>query len=140
MTFSVADDRRQLLLGLLVMDDIYGARSYSRYWHGYLIYLRPLLVWFDRGQILVLLGIGIAVLIVLLSHSLWRQGVEIALPVVMALLLTNIVVVVQALQFVQIYIIGIALALWVSRTTRRSRASIPMCSCSPGRRRPSSMC
>lgn len=54
--------------------------EYARYWHGYLIFLRPLLILFDLQQIRILLtGIFICLAIKLLSLISKKLNIEIAI-------------------------------------------------------------
>jgi hypothetical protein len=125
---ALADSLRQsaldstLLLGSLVSASsrISHGWSYVRYWHGYLVYLRPLLVLLDRRQILLVLGVILALVTGLLVLTLWKADASLAVAILLSLLLTNVLVVVQSLQFVQTYVLAMALSLFVARTHRRS--------------------
>ncbi len=55
-------------------------KSYARYWHGYVSLLRPLLYFFDYGQIRILNGLMQAFLAFLLAHTIWKKkGIAYAL-------------------------------------------------------------
>lgn len=119
-TVSALDQPPLLMLGRLAFDQDIQRLSYARYWHGYLVYLRPLLVWFDHTAILMILGGALAVMTLLLLHTLFRADRALALPLAAGLVLTNIATVVQSLQLVQTYLIAVAFSLWMARTRRRS--------------------
>jgi hypothetical protein len=96
--------------------------SYARYWHGYLVYLRPLLTLFDRRQILLIFGVILGLLTGLLACTLWRNDAPLAAVILLSVLLTNVVTVVHCLHHVQTYALGMAVSLFVARTGRRSDA------------------
>ncbi|MBQ4259899.1 MAG: hypothetical protein IJB84_06550 [Lachnospiraceae bacterium] len=55
-------------------------KSYARYWHGYVSLLRPLLYFFDYGQIRILNGLMQTLLAFLLAHTIWKKkGIAFAL-------------------------------------------------------------
>ena len=121
-TVSSLDQAPLLMLGRLAFDRDIQRLSYARYWHGYLVYLRPLLVWFDHAAILLILGGALALMTLLLLRALFRADRALALPLAAGLVLTNVVTVVQSLQLVQTYLIAVAFSLWMARTRRRSAA------------------
>ena len=63
-TFQVAE-----LYGLMHGDDIVDSYEYTRYWHGYLIFLRPLLAIMDLGAIRIL---TIALTVILSIVIVWQ--------------------------------------------------------------------
>ena len=50
--------------------------SYERYWHGYLVVLKPLLLVFNYGQIRILNGIVMAILVLLILRQLWKRDLR----------------------------------------------------------------
>ena len=88
--------------------------SYARYWHGYLIYLRPLLLLFTYGQIRIINYLLGAVLLALL---LWRLkavgGGKAALCFGVSQLLVACFFVPRQLQFFSCFAIAYAACLWV---------------------------
>ena len=119
-TVSALDQRTLLMLGGLATADSLQHLSYARYWHGYLIYLRPLLVWLDHGGVLLLIGVLLGVLTLLLLVALFPADRALAIPLAAALVLTNVAAVVQSLQLVQTFVLAVGLSLWMARTRRRS--------------------
>lgn len=68
------------LYGLMHGDNIEDSYEYARYWHGYLVFLRPLLVLFDYSMIRVILAIigiiSITTLIVLICKKInWINAI-----------------------------------------------------------------
>ncbi len=117
---SALDSTTWLPLGPLASSQPSRAWSYARYWHGYLVYLRPLLVLLDRGQVLLVLGAILALLTGLLTRTLWRTDAPLAVAILLALLLSNVLAAVQSLQLVQTYVLAMALSLFVARSRGRS--------------------
>lgn len=50
--------------------------SYERYWHGYLVVLKPLLLVFNYVQIRILNGIVMAILVLLILRQLWKRDLR----------------------------------------------------------------
>lgn len=88
--------------------------SYARYWHGYLIYLRPLLLAFTYGQIRIINYLLGAVLLGLL---LWRLnavcGHRAAIGFAVSQLLVSCFFVPHQLQFFACFVIAYVGCLWV---------------------------
>lgn len=60
-------------LSVNIMDRNVHYYEYARYWHGYLIYLRPLLVFLDYQAIGILFTIILCALAVYLAYLLWKK-------------------------------------------------------------------
>lgn len=56
-----------------VNDDIDESYEYARYWHGYLVFLRPLLIMFNIKQIRILSQIIFAVLLLFMGYLIWKK-------------------------------------------------------------------
>lgn len=56
-----------------VQKDIRESYEYARYWHGYLVFLRPALLFLNISQIKVIMGIMLAVLAFYLLLSLYKK-------------------------------------------------------------------
>lgn len=61
------------LYGLLHNDGNTEGFEYPRYWHGYLIILRPLLIFFDYSTLRILSFIVLVILIILLAVLVWKK-------------------------------------------------------------------
>ncbi|MGN0983366.1 MAG: hypothetical protein ACI4OI_00875, partial [Gemmiger sp.] len=97
--------------------------SYARYWHGYLIWLRPLLLLFTYGQIRV---VNYLVLTALLAAVLWllrrRCGLRAAVWFAVSQLLVTVFFVPRQLQFFTTFVIALAGCVWVLARPRKSDA------------------
>lgn len=96
---------------------VYGERSgqvldYARYWHGYLLLLKPLLLFFSLGEIrmldaMVQLILAAAVLLV----AFQKRGVKLALPLGLSMLAINPISTALSMQYSSIYILTLAAVL-----------------------------
>ena len=88
---------------------VYGDRSgyvvdYARYWHGYLLFLKPLLLFFSLSDIRMMnaaLQLILAAGVLLLAFR--KRGLRLALPMGLALLVINPVSTALSMQFSSIY-------------------------------------
>lgn len=87
------------LIGSLNGDDI-TTENYSRYWHGYLVFLRPLLSVFDYSQIRILNCILQGVLLIALIIQLFKKKLGFCIiPFLSAYLLINPPTIAISLQY-----------------------------------------
>ena len=93
--------------------------SYPRYWHGYLVILKPLLLLFDVSEIrminLVLQG-GLLLLVLFLIRK--RMGERWQIPVLLMAAVLNPIVLPLSLQFSWVYYIALAgsiVVLWMKK-------------------------
>ena len=94
--------------------------NYPRYWHGYEILLKPLLVFFNINQIRQIALIAITVLSTILAVQFaQRRGVAASLSVTIPLVGFNIVVVCQGLSLVMTFIVGLAASVLLGATKER---------------------
>lgn len=95
--------------------------SYARYWHGYLIWLRPLLLLFTYGQIR---AVNYLVLAALLAAVLWllyrRCNARTAVWFAVSQLEVSVFFVPRQLQFFTTFAIAYAGCAWVLARPRRS--------------------
>ena len=78
--------------------------SYARYWHGYLLFLKPLLLFFSLSDIRMMnaaLQLILAAGVLLLAFR--KRGLRLALPMGLALLVLNPVSTALSMQFSSIY-------------------------------------
>lgn len=81
--------------------------SYSRYWHGYQMYLRPLLTVFDLRQIRIVNYILLISLACLVLVMFWRKlGVWYAITMALGLLAVAFPIVPKCLHFSAIFYVG----------------------------------
>ena len=57
-------------------DFSFGRSNYSRYWHGYLILLKPLLCLFTYGQIRTINAVLQTILLILALYLMWKKNVK----------------------------------------------------------------
>lgn len=82
--------------------------EYGKYWHGYLVFLRPLLTVMDYGQIRILNGIILAALLLVTLVLLARRlSVGVALCLVVSMLLVHSAVLAWSLQYSTCYYIAL---------------------------------
>lgn len=74
--------------------------KYSRYWHGYLVYLKPLLTVFNYGQIRIINTVVLILLIAVLFLILFfKNKKELILPFLITILIAAPTVIFKSLQF-----------------------------------------
>jgi len=101
---------------------VYGNRSgqvldYARYWHGYLIFLKPLLLFFSLSDIRMMNGafqLILACAVLLIAYR--KRGLRLALPLGLALLAINPVSTALSMQYSSIYYLTLLSVLVMLRT------------------------
>lgn len=114
MQAAMRNDRMEFTEGKLdpagsLKQYVYGDRSgyvvdYARYWHGYLLFLKPLLLFFSLSDIRMMnaaLQLILAAGVLLLAFR--KRGLRLALPMGLALLVLNPVSTALSMQFSSIY-------------------------------------
>lgn len=114
MKAAMRNDRMEFSEGKLdpagsLKQYVYGNRSgyvvsYARYWHGYLLLLKPLLLFFSLSDIRMMnaaLQLILAAGVLLLAFR--KRGLRLALPMGLALLVINPVSTALSMQFSSIY-------------------------------------
>ena len=117
---------RHLLDGHIVREPF----EYGKYWHGYLVFLRPLLTLLDYGKIRVLNGIVLTILLVITLYLLARRlSVGIAMCFVVALFMVHSAVIPWSLQFSTCYYISLVsmIALLGFRPLSATRHRLLLC-------------
>lgn len=90
-------------------------KDYQRYWHGYLIFLKPLLLFFDYSQIRYLIMAGQMFLFSLLLSGLAVTKKELVIPTVFLWLFLNPIATMCSLQFNNIVMITFIAMLLILR-------------------------
>lgn len=86
--------------------------DYARYWHGYLVWYKPLLSFFTVGDIRIINMMLQALLLVLLMMELFKAGgAKLACPFFLAVLIFNPVSCVLGLTYANLYYITLISAL-----------------------------
>lgn len=114
MKAAMRNDRMEFTEGKLdpagsLKQYVYGDRSgyvvdYARYWHGYLLFLKPLLLFFSLSDIRMMnaaFQLILAAGVLLLAFR--KQGLRLALPMGLALLVINPISTALSMQFSSIY-------------------------------------
>lgn len=99
----------------------YYRKGYQRYWHGYLIFLKPLLAFFTYGEIRLLNGMFQIAMSALAIKMMLKSRLKIYLPAyIAAFLFLNPATVSLSLQYSAIYnIMLVFIVLWLSLLERR---------------------
>ena len=88
--------------------------SYARYWHGYLIWLRPLLMFLTYGQVRIANYLLFAVLACLLLRQLWKAcGWRAALWFAVSQLMVSCFFVPRQMQFFTCFAVAYGACIWV---------------------------
>lgn len=104
----------QELYGLMHGDNIVDSYEYPRYWHGYLIFLRPLLLIMDLGGIRILLQILIFTLsIILIILIVKRINIITAIIYIISLLLLNLNILANSMSDITTFVIALASAVFI---------------------------
>jgi len=89
---------------------------YERYWHGYLITLRPLLTLFSLAEIRIVLSTTMYLLAALFLYVVWRNiGWQLAISLLMGLLLVDFWLIGSSLQFSSVFILGLVASIFYSK-------------------------
>lgn len=98
------------------VDEEYDVTSYTRYWHGYLVILKPLLLFFDMADIRMMNMIVQFILVSAVFLEMDRRGYRAYLPAFgTAILLLNPVAIALSLQFSTVYYLSLFSLLHVLR-------------------------
>ena len=99
--------------------------SYPRYWHGYLVLLRPMLSAFDYSEIRMINQVGQLLLLCFVSFLLWRKQRRCMMPFLLSWLMLMPVALGKSLQFSSCFYVilfGTALVLTRRKTDSDSMA------------------
>lgn len=86
--------------------------SYSRYWNGYLLYLKPLLLFFSLPQIRAMdacFQFCLAAAVLLLAYR--KRGTKLAVPMALMILSLNPISTAMSLQYTSMYVLTLGGAL-----------------------------
>ncbi|KKP86902.1 MAG: hypothetical protein UR89_C0011G0005 [Candidatus Roizmanbacteria bacterium GW2011_GWA2_35_8] len=82
--------------------------AYERYWHGYLVYLRPLLSLFSYNQIRLIISFFLYSSFIGLSIMIWKKtGLLKALIFIVSLLAVDFFHIGKSIQFSNVFLVGI---------------------------------
>lgn len=96
------------LYGLMHGENIVDSFEYARYWHGYLVLLRPLLVIMNYSGIRILALIATIILVGLLLYKIYKEiDFQTAIIFLIGLLSISIFVVAQGISDIPVYLISL---------------------------------
>lgn len=89
--------------------------EYSRYWHGYLVFLRPLLLFMDYAKIRILLILVINILLLITCYYIWKKiNLKYAFAFFISMILAaSIHLIGLSLQYSSVFIISLCSALYI---------------------------
>ena len=78
--------------------------TYSRYWHGYLLLLRPLLIFFNYSQIQVLISFIVVALVIIVAYLLQKKGLtKYIIPYSVAIAMMFPMTISLSLQYISVF-------------------------------------
>ena len=81
--------------------------QYSRYWHGYLLFLKPLLIVFDYSQIQIIISFIVVALIVAVAYLMSKRKLDkYIIPYVLAACLMSPATISFSMQYISIFAIA----------------------------------
>ena len=79
-------------------------REYARYWHGYVVWLKPMLYFFPLQELKLLLQVGLGMLMGVIFALLWKKaGGKLAVSFGISMFLVCVQVVPYSLQYVNMF-------------------------------------
>ena len=95
-------------------DDVYESFEYARYWHGYLIFLRPLLVLFNYHQLGILFSITTIALALVLLYLLYKRfNIFVSLSFLVGMLATDIFIVASCINLIVCFQIAFIFSIYL---------------------------
>ena len=88
------------------LEDVDGTEEYSRYWHGYLVFLKPLLCLFNIHGIRILVTICHCLLLILNLFLLFKKARKLIVPYLFSLFFINPITISQSLQFSSVFFVS----------------------------------
>ena len=78
--------------------------TYSRYWHGYLLLLKPLLIFFNYSQIQVLISFIVIALVIIVAYLLQKKGLtKYIIPYSIAIAMMFPMTISLSLQYISVF-------------------------------------
>lgn len=95
------------LYGLMHGENIEDSYEYARYWHGYLVILRPLLILFDYNAIRIVLFVFTLTCVGVMTYLLYKKiNLKSAIVFIIGLLSINIWLVTKSINEILIFLVG----------------------------------
>ena len=106
--YQDADPITSFRMDVKGIDDGMEITSYARYWHGYLVFLRPLLFFMDYRGIRALINLGVVFTLLLITGTLIRQKRYcLILPFLCTALFLRPLAIAFSIQFSSVYYVMI---------------------------------
>ena len=88
--------------------------GYERYWHGYLTYLRPLLMIFSYSQIRIILTLLLYSSFIIFMFLCWRiLGKKVTISLLIGLFFVDFFYLGQSMQFSMVFLIGLLASIFL---------------------------
>ena len=106
-------------------NDLYEAFEYQRYWHGYLVFLRPLLVLFDYEEIIIISQIIFTGLLITCSILIYKKiGIFQAIALILAYVSVDLFIVTKSIN--EIICFDLALIFSIFLLLKKDKSNIPL--------------
>ena len=90
------------------------AFEYARYWHGYLIFLRPLLCFFDYGGLRILSAVAFALFIIALAILTYKKlGIAVTIAVLLSFLGASVGIATQSISTIIPFFIAVIASIYL---------------------------
>lgn len=101
--------------------------GYERYWHGYLIYLRPLLTFFSYSIIRIIISIFLYSSFIIFIYSSWKKlGKKVTIALLLGLISVDFFFLGQSMQFSSIFLVGLLGSIYLLYTYKRNSSLYPL--------------
>ena len=87
--------------------------EYTRYWHGYIVLLKPLLMFFGIEQIHIISAIVLMILVLVIMKQLWNIDKKIVIPLLIAFYMISIFIVPQCFEYTWVFMIAFIVSIIV---------------------------
>jgi hypothetical protein len=99
--------------------------GYERYWHGYLVFLRPLLVFFSYTGIRILLTLMLYASLLYLSYLTWRiLGKKLTIFFFFGLIAVDFFFLSKSLQFSSVFLIGFISSIFILKKPDKNHSAL----------------
>lgn len=96
------------------------AKQYPRYWHGYLIFLKPLLILFNYSQIRILQLILIIILTAILIYLIYKKiGIIQAIIFLLGFMIVDLQYIYRCLEYTPIFIVMLGVSIFMIISEKR---------------------
>ena len=98
--------------------------GYERHWHGYLVFLRPLLLLFPYSGIRTILAFALYGGLIWFCYLAWHKlGKKIAIFILFGLISVDFFFLSKSIQFSSIFLVGLFISIYLLLTHKKNRPS-----------------